>query len=404
MTVDAQNPFPVIINNPIFQYASSSPSALSWKDIGGLYTQLLNKDMFAKRVATAVYNKTDELIVNTLLKVISTTGWVSVMLAYNYVYNRYVKELRVLYQDPTIDMKQHWKDPTTSKLGVISRIFSKAMNAGAPVDPPKIEALSPPATECIFNEEIQSTVDQLTLGVNESIKHGRSLPNAIFYGAPGVGKSMLLEKIALNFPGNYMYFTASALRAAMSSGQHLWELKSIFAKIEKSKFPTVLVIDESELLFMDRRFLIERGMTNAYDLLESFLKYTGTPSKKFMVVLATNHISKVDEALLDRMALKKVVKLPAVKERLAILKINIALKFKGMDFKVLTEEITKELAVKTEGFSGRGLVQLLDRIATLRDISSAKKLTMAIVGKALEECSNEIQEAAQALELPKTNK
>ncbi len=209
---------------------------------------------------------------------------------------------------------------------------------------------------------------------------------------------MVLAKIATRSPGNYMVFTASALRSAIQSGAHLWELEKIFKKIEKSQFPTVLVIDECELLFTDRRILRAQGFLNSYDLLEAFLKHTGTENKKLAVILATNHLDQVDEAIVDRMNYKVKIDAPAFKERLAILKEQIRLKFTAeADLGILNKRVI-EMAHRTQGLSGRALEKLLNRLATIRDMSPAKKIEASMIDQVINTVMEEIREAESMLQ------
>jgi ATPase family AAA domain-containing protein 3A/B len=62
----------------------------------------------------------------------------------------------------------------------------------------------------------------------------------------------------------------------------------------------LLFVDEAEAALPDRR--AATGVSEvAQNVLNTFLYHTGSQSARFMLVLATNRPSDLDEALLDRM-------------------------------------------------------------------------------------------------------
>lgn len=373
----------------------------SWGEIARGVASAMWPPTLAKRVVVTGVSHFDELIVRGLVGLGSSIAWAGVKTVSNYVYEWQLKDLIALWQEPSIERKEKWLDPKTlPSMDLVSKAWNWMAWGGNPPAVPATQGLADPSTDCFFDAKIQSVVDELTRGMKANKEADRPFQNAIFYGPPGVGKSMVLEKVARGSCGNYLHFTASALRSALASGTHLWELQKIFAKIEASEHPTVLVIDECEQLFTDRKILRESNRLGSYDLLEAFLKRTGTSSKKFMLILATNHLDQVDEAILDRMDYKVCVGYPEEQERLAILKANIALKFGTSEDAIFTEEKLAEMAKKTAGFSGRAIEKMLTRLAVIRDISPDKKLTPEMINRAIEECAIEMIQALMALQPP----
>ncbi len=370
----------------------------SWREICSSYCGLLNPFTLPKKVVVTLHSHVDDLILRGTYACAGAAVWNVGRVVSNYIYENQLKDLAVIFQEPYIEMKQRWKDsPTLLNTGMIGTVWSYIVWGGNPPKPEEKEEIQAPQTDCFFNERIQSVVDELTLGMDENAKAGRPLQNAIFYGPPGVGKSMVLEKIGMKFNGNYMLFTASALRNAIQSGTHLWELQKIFKKMERSEYPTVLIIDECELLFTDRRILRAQGMNSSYDLLESFLKKTGAENKKISIILATNHLDQVDEAILDRMHYKVKIEVPAFKERCAILKEHVKLKFASeIDRDILMGRL-EEIADRTGGLSGRTLEKMLNRIATIRDMSPMKRIDSSMIDRVILEVMQEFQEAESAL-------
>jgi|GEM_PF-4360094 len=375
----------------------------NWSEILSVGGSLLwPLSAFPKRMALAAMNNVDLVALTAVASCFSSVKQWTWDQANQYIWNHLVEDAIAQWEEPTINMQVRWKD-TSSFGGVSTKIaylWARCVWQYTPPAAKTPELLSEAtlATPCFFNERVEQTVKELLEGSSEHIKAERPFQNAILYGPPGVGKTKILKELAIKFPGNYLFLSSSALREAMRSGTHLREVKKIFKKIENSPDPTILVIDECELVFMDRKLqLMQPGTADSYDLLEALLKYTGTPSNKFMVVLATNNLRIIDDAILDRMDYKVDVGLPALRERIAIIRANISLKFREADQNIWTDQMIEAVAVATEGFSGRCLEKLLTRIALKCGLSDAKELTNEMIAQGLFECVSEHFEAAMTI-------
>jgi len=124
--------------------------------------------------------------------------------------------------------------------------------------------------------------------------------------------------------------------------------------------------------------------------LNALLYRTGDQSRDIVMVLATNRPSDLDAAVLDRVDEALEFPLPGEEERLKLL--NLYLEkyitqagsqsrgwrsfLRGQQDKIevkgITEEVLREAAEKTEGFSGREIAKLM---ATVQVMSCTHTLT-----------------------------
>lgn len=78
------------------------------------------------------------------------------------------------------------------------------------------------------------------------------------------------------------------------------ELNKIFDWAEKSSRGMLLFIDEADAFFRRRDSENSKMSENLRNAINTFLYKTGSPSKKYMFVLATNTPEQLDKALADR--------------------------------------------------------------------------------------------------------
>ncbi len=144
----------------------------------------------------------------------------------------------------------------------------------------------------------------------------------------------------------------------------------------------LIFVDEADA-FLRRRAGDELLSENLRNSINAFLYRTGTPSSKFMVVLATNAPQLLDEAIQDRVDELVNFEKPSVKERTNIL-FHYLLKYckpkkgfiesakmiikhptlllykkKMINISQLDSDYIEDIAVRTEGFSGRELTKLV---------------------------------------------
>ena len=157
-----------------------------------------------------------------------------------------------------------------------------------------------------------------------------------------------------------------------------------------------MFVDEADA-FLRRRAGDELISENLRNAINAFLYRTGTPSSKFMVVLATNAPQLLDEAIQDRIDEMVNFERPSLKERTNILyhyllkyckpsrtllqKVQMILTHpsiilhgkKTINISELDSEYIENIAIRTEGFSGRELTKL---VVSWHDSAFAKEVPL----------------------------
>jgi len=158
------------------------------------------------------------------------------------------------------------------------------------------------------------------------------------------------------------------------------------------------------LVFVDEADAFLRKRTNANmsedarNALNAFLYRTGTESRSFMLVLATNVPEQLDFAVLDRADEAVEFTLPGVAERREMLKLYVDQYIANSDqgrslFQRRTAKITSHLddnkiatlVRKTDGFSGREIAKLVIALQAAALGSADAVLTEEMIDRVLDE-------------------
>ncbi|GFZ75457.1 hypothetical protein HPP_4150 [Hydrangea phyllody phytoplasma] len=116
----------------------------------------------------------------------------------------------------------------------------------------------------------------------------------IFYGPPGTGKTLLAECFAKEHQLNFYIITPA---------NTLEEIENIFAKARKNS-PSIVFADEAEetIKARDSKDFLEPGDAKKTALILAELDGVKTdPDKPICFVAATNHLGKIDSAIVSRL-------------------------------------------------------------------------------------------------------
>ena len=250
-----------------------------------------------------------------------------------------------------------------------------------------------PTISMIFNEELQKRLDSIILAANHTstqIKAGKKnikYRNLMLYGAPGTGKTMFAEKLAQESGMEFVVVSG----ASFSKKGAIEAMDELFAWANKSTTGLVIFIDEAESLMINRDDLDPDSQS--YKVYTNFLNYTGTRSDKFMIVMATNRLQIIDEAMNRRIDDLVEFKAPEFSERTATLKLyaskylfdkaqNDAL-FTEQSQQLFTDEQIERVAQATAGFSNGDLEGLINTIKSDSNCTIDGLITQAIIDNAL---------------------
>uniref|UniRef100_A0A0D9YWV1 AAA+ ATPase domain-containing protein n=1 Tax=Oryza glumipatula TaxID=40148 RepID=A0A0D9YWV1_9ORYZ len=228
--------------------------------------------------------------------------------------------------------------------------------------------------DVILNPSLQKRVKQLANATANTKLHQAPFRNMLFYGPPGTGKTMAARELARKSGLDYALMTGGDV--APLGSQAVTKIHQLFDWAKKSNRGLLLFIDEADA------FLCERNKTYMSEAqrsaLNALLFRTGDQSKDIVLALATNRPGDLDSAVADRIDEVLEFPLPGEDERSKLLKLYLdkyIMKagekhekswlrfFRGQPQKIevkgVTDDLIREAAAKTEGFSGREIAKLM---------------------------------------------
>ncbi|BAF09735.1 uncharacterized protein [Oryza sativa Japonica Group] len=228
--------------------------------------------------------------------------------------------------------------------------------------------------DVILNPSLQKRVKQLANATANTKLHQAPFRNMLFYGPPGTGKTMAARELARKSGLDYALMTGGDV--APLGSQAVTKIHQLFDWAKKSNRGLLLFIDEADA------FLCERNKTYMSEAqrsaLNALLFRTGDQSKDIVLALATNRPGDLDSAVADRIDEVLEFPLPGEDERSKLFKLYLdkyIMKagekhekswlrfFRGQPQKIevkgVTDDLIREAAAKTEGFSGREIAKLM---------------------------------------------
>lgn len=225
----------------------------------------------------------------------------------------------------------------------------------------------------ILHPSLQRRIQHLARATSNAKSHGAPFRNMLFYGPPGTGKTMVAREIAQKSGLDYAMMTGGDV--APLGAQAVTKIHDIFDWSKKSNKGLLLFIDEADAFLCERNSM---HMSEAQrSALNALLFRTGDQSRDVVLVLATNRPGDLDSAITDRIDEVIEFPLPQEEERFKLLNLYLNKYLQSEDVnkskwgpifrkqskkiavKDLSEDIIREAARKTEGFSGRELAKLM---------------------------------------------
>ncbi|KAD4888445.1 hypothetical protein R6Q59_034537 [Mikania micrantha] len=226
----------------------------------------------------------------------------------------------------------------------------------------------------VLHPSLQRRIEHIARATANTKSHQAPFRNMLFYGPPGTGKTLVAKEIARKSGLDYAMMTGGDV--APLGAQAVTKIHEIFDWSKKSKRGLLLFIDEADA------FLCERNSTHMSEAqrsaLNALLFRTGDQSRDVVLVLATNRPGDLDSAITDRIDDVIEFPLPQEEERFKLLKLYLhkylyveddkkqstwnslfTKKTQKIVVKDLSDDVIREAAVKTEGFSGREIAKLI---------------------------------------------
>ncbi|XP_047327708.1 ATPase family AAA domain-containing protein 3-like [Impatiens glandulifera] len=274
---------------------------------------------------------------------------------------------RILGQPSLIRESSRGKYPWSGMFNRAKKILSRDANAS-------VSTKGNEFGDVILHPSLQKRVHQLARATANTKSHQAPFRNILFYGPPGTGKTMAARELASRSGLDYALMTGGDV--APLGPQAVTKIHELFDWAKKSNRGLLLFIDEADA------FLCERNKTYMSEAqrsaLNALLFRTGDQSKDIVLALATNRPGDLDSAVADRIDEVLEFPLPGEDERFKLLKLYLdkyiakvgerkpglfSNLFKKQQEKIeikdLNDDILKEAAAKTEGFSGREIAKLM---------------------------------------------
>ncbi|KAJ4831073.1 hypothetical protein Tsubulata_045034 [Turnera subulata] len=226
----------------------------------------------------------------------------------------------------------------------------------------------------ILHPSLQKRIEHLAKATANTKTHQAPFRNMMFYGPPGTGKTMVAREIARKSGLDYAMMTGGDV--APLGAEAVTKIHQIFDWAKKSQKGLLLFIDEADAFLSERNSV---HMSEAQrSALNALLFRTGDQSRDIVLVLATNRPGDLDSAITDRIDEVIEFPLPGEEERFKLLNLYLSkylsdkeedrstileslLKKKPQKITVtdVSEDVIREAAKKTEGFSGREIAKLM---------------------------------------------
>ncbi len=245
----------------------------------------------------------------------------------------------------------------------------------------------------------QPVFDRLTTsriqGIKEMIEKARTtpgaaLPNLVIQGDTGVGKTMLIESLCRDSGIGFIRIPSGAMENHLAKGTHVSALNEVLSMASKSSGPVYIIMDDGEELVAQRpsenhksaddpsfaywlnlKKVSETNAQRRIALVNAILEASGAERRQIGFVITTNRPKVIDSAFKTRAHIVDIPNPDEERRKFIIIthlptifnKDNNFLSF--FDKRVLTD-----MARKTEGFSGRDIVQMLENLYACVSIES----------------------------------
>ncbi|ETW04491.1 hypothetical protein H310_04754 [Aphanomyces invadans] len=213
--------------------------------------------------------------------------------------------------------------------------------------------------DVVVHAALETRLLGLARATRNAKKHNVPYRHLLLYGPPGTGKTMVAKRLAAASGMDYAIMSGGDVGPLGSDA--VTELHALFRWAQSSPRGVLIFIDEAEAFLgcrATRKTHMSEAMRNA---LNALLFHTGTQTKQFMLVIATNRPEDLDTAVTDRIDDALHFNLPEAAERLRLMRQyyhECVAKLPGGD-DPKCETILDKYDKATDGMSGREIAKMM---------------------------------------------
>ncbi|KEG02916.1 AAA family ATPase, putative [Plasmodium vinckei vinckei] len=239
--------------------------------------------------------------------------------------------------------------------------------------------------QIVLNEQLQEKLTWSINSMQNSKRYDLYLKNILLHGPPGTGKTLFAK--TLSYYSNFDYIIINGGDVSALGVHAPVELNKIFEFVKKRKNKKCIIfIDEAEAFLRKGRNESSNHFSESLrNALAAFLYHTGTESKNFSIILATNCKDVLDAAVIDRIDEQYNFDIPQVNEikRMVSVYFNKYVfplrKYKIIIDKDIDDQYLSDLSSKLVGLSGRQISKLCFNIQSCVFGSNSKVVTKELI-------------------------
>lgn len=250
--------------------------------------------------------------------------------------------------------------------------------------------------DLIFTPSLHKQLFDLALRVQSAKIYNENLPNLLFYGAPGTGKTAFAKELAYYSGLDYALTSGSEFAKITDPNLANNELRKLLNWAQSSANGLIVLIDEAESLFANR--MLPTTPKSVQDFINTFLALIPDKSQKnVMFIFATNHPFKLDDAITDRIGISIEFTLPEKAEREKILSTYLE-KFAQENIEAIVDlapEVVEALpryAGSLEVFCPRAIKFVAQEMIVNARQQASKQVTTEIAQGALDQVKRSLEQ------------
>jgi len=250
--------------------------------------------------------------------------------------------------------------------------------------------------DLIFSPYLEKQLSDILLRIQSAKKYNEALPNILFHGTPGTGKTAFAKALAYASKLDYALTSGSEFVKITNLKTANDELRKLLNWAKKGSKGLIVFFDEADSLFPSRN--LSTTTKTMQDFINTFLSLISDQSQKnLMFIFATNHPFKLDNSIINRIGISVEFTLPTAPEREKIL-FKYLIKFAQENTEALVDlnteiiQFLSKYADSLENFSPRAIKFVAEEMIINARRQKPKQLTNAIAQDVVDKTKHNMQQ------------